>query len=315
MSRSYLLRRSVTAAVTLFFVTVVTYGIIVIAPGDPAVATLQAQLGQQPTQEQVEAFRFEHGLDEPFHVQYLQWLGDLLGGDLGESYYHDRSVGELIVDRLPVTLALAAGGMGVALAVSVPTGVASALNPNSPVDHASQLFALVGVAMPNFWLGYLLIFVLALQLGLFPVSGTGSLHHLVLPSITLGTGLAAIQTRLLRAALLEELDAEFVEAARGRGVRERLVVYKHAVRNALVPVVTVVGLQMGFVLNGAVIVEVVFQRPGLGMLLVEAIFDRDYPVVQGVTLLAGTIFVLMNVATDLLYRRLDPRISLGGASA
>ncbi|CAI49881.1 ABC-type transport system permease protein (probable substrate dipeptide/oligopeptide) [Natronomonas pharaonis DSM 2160] len=313
MTGRYAARRLGTALVTLFFISVLTYALIFIAPGDPAEASLRAQLGEQPTQEQIEIFRVEHGLDEPFHVQYASWVADLLQGDLGESYYHERSVAELIGDRLPTTLALAAGGMGVALLVSVPTGVASAVRPNGYIDHASQLFALVGVAMPNFWLGYLLIFLFAITLGLVPVSGTGGLRSLMLPSITLGTGLAAVQTRLLRSALLDVLDHEFVDASRARGLGERVVVYKHALRNALVPVITVVGLQLGMAINGAVIVEVVFQRPGLGALLVEAVFDRDYPVVQGVTLLAGATFIVVNVATDVVYRRLDPRISIGGA--
>lgn len=315
MTDRFAVRRLATALLTLLLVTVFTYATIFVAPGDPAELTLREQLGQPPTEAQIEAFRAEHGLDEPFHVQYVGWLADLLRGDLGESYYHGRSVGELIVDRLPVTLTLAAGGMAVSLAIAVPTGVASALHPNSPIDHASQLFALVGVAMPNFWLGYVLIFLLALGAGWFPVSGHGSLSHLALPSLTLGTGLAAVQTRLIRSAMLDVLGAEFVDAARARGVQERLVVYRHALRNALLPVVTVVGLQLGFVLNGAVIVEIVFQRPGLGMLLVEAVFDRDFPVVQGVTLLSGVLFVLLNVGTDLLYRHLDPRITLGGELA
>jgi peptide/nickel transport system permease protein len=315
MASRYLARRLATALVTLFFVSLLTYSLIYIAPGDPAEATLRAQLGEQPAQAQVEAFRAEHGLDEPFYVQYANWLGDLLTGDLGESYAQERSVTQLIVDSLPATLALAAGGMVVSLTVSVPTGIASALRPNGLVDHASQLLALIGVAMPNFWLGYLLIFVFAIGFGIVPVSGAGSIRHLLLPAVTLGTGLAAVQTRLLRSAMLDVLDEEFVDAARARGVRERIVVYKHALRNALVPVITVVGLQLGFVLNGAVIVEVVFQRPGLGTLLIDAVFGRDYPVVQGVTLLASALFVVVNVATDLLYRRLDPRISLGGEKA
>ncbi len=310
---SYLLRRLATAVVTLLFISLLTYSLIFVAPGDPAEASLRAQLDQQPTADQIASFRAEHGLDRPFHVQYADWLTDLARGDLGDSYYHERSVGTLIVDRAPVTLTLAAGGMAVALAISIPTGVASARNPHTTVDHVSQLFALIGVSMPNFWLGYILIFLFALTLGLVPVSGIGTPAHLVLPSIARGTGLAAVQTRLLRSSMLEVLGSPFVDAARARGVGERLVVYKHAFRNALLPVVTVVGVQLGFVLNGAVIVEVVFQRPGLGMLLIDAVFDRDYPVVQGVTLLVGVLFLGVNVVTDLAYKRLDPRISLGGA--
>jgi len=315
MRWQYLPRRLALTAVTLLLVSVVTYGLILVTPGDPAKLVLQKQLGQPPTADQVAAFRAQHGLDEPPHIQYLHWLGELLRGDLGQSYYHERSVSELLVDRLPVTLSLAAGGLAVSLAVSLPTGILSACRPHGYADHASQAVALLGVAMPNFWLGYLLVFVFSLTLGVTPVYGSGTPAHLLLPSLTLGTGLAAVQTRLLRASLRDTLDAEFVTAARTRGLGERLVVYKHALRNALLPLVTVLGLQLGFLLNGAVIVEVVFQRPGLGTLLVNAVFDRNYPVVQGVTLLAGVLFVLVNTVTDLAYERIDPRVRLGGEPA
>ncbi|TKX46510.1 ABC transporter permease [Halorubrum sp. SD690R] len=315
MHWQYLFRRLTLTAVTLVLVSAVTYSLIGIAPGDPAELVLQKQLGQAPTTEQIETFRSKHGLDEPIHWQYLHWFGDLLKGDLGQSYYHERSVSELLLDRLPVTVKLAAGGLAVSLAVSLPTGILSARRPQGLADHLSQTIALLGVAMPNFWLGYLLIFAFSLKLGLTPVYGSGTLAHLVLPSITLGTGLAAVQTRLLRATLQDTLGAEFVTAARTRGLREWLVVGKHALRNALLPLLTVVGLQLGFVLNGAVVVEVVFQRPGLGTLLVDAIFDRNYPVVQGVTLLAGVLFVSVNTVTDLAYGLIDPRIDVGGDPA
>jgi len=315
MHWQYLLRRVTLTAVTLVLVSAVTYSLIGVAPGDPAELVLQKQLGQPPTTEQTETFRAKHGLDEPIHVQYLHWVGDLLQGDLGQSYYHERSVNELLLDRLPVTAKLAAGGLAVSLAVSIPTGILSARRPHGLADHVSQTIALLGVAMPNFWLGYLLVFAVSLKLGLTPAYGSGTLAHLVLPSITLGTGLAAVQTRLLRATLRDTLDAEFVTAVRTRGVRERLVVGKHALRNALLPLLTVVGLQLGFVLNGAVVVEVVFQRPGLGTLLVDAIFDRNYPVVQGVTLLAGVLFVSVNTVTDLAYGVVDPRIDIGSDPA
>jgi peptide/nickel transport system permease protein len=315
MHWQYLLRRLVLMAVTLLLVSAVTYSLIFVAPGDPAELALQKQLAQQPTAEQIEAFRARHGLDEPAHRQYVDWLGAVLRGDLGQSYYHERSVSELLLDRLPVTVELAAGGLAVSLAVSLPTGILSAYRPHGLADHLSQTIALLGVAMPNFWLGYLLVFVFSLTFGVTPVYGTGTLGHLVLPSITLGTGLAAVQTRLLRATMRGTLDAEFVTAARTRGLDERLVVFKHALRNALLPLLTVIGLQLGFVLNGAVVVEVVFQRPGLGTLLVDAIFDRNYPVVQGVTLLAGVLFVSVNTVTDLAYGLVDPRIDIGGDPA
>ncbi|OYR69972.1 nickel ABC transporter permease [Halorubrum ezzemoulense] len=315
MHWQYLLRRLTLTAATLVLVSAVTYSLIGIAPGDPAELVLQKQLGQPPPTEQIETFRAKHGLDEPIHWQYLHWFGDLLQGDLGQSYYHERSVSELLLDRLPVTIKLAAGGLAVSLAVSLPTGILSARRPQGLADHLSQTIALLGVAMPNFWLGYLLIFAFSLKIGLTPVYGSGTLAHLALPSITLGTGLAAVQTRLLRATLQDTLDAEFVTAARTRGLRERLVVGKHALRNALLPLLTVLGLQLGFVLNGAVVVEVVFQRPGLGTLLVDAIFDRNYPVVQGVTLLAGFLFVSVNTVTDLAYGLVDPRIDVGSDPA
>jgi peptide/nickel transport system permease protein len=315
MRWQYLLRRLALLAVTLLLVSAVTYGLITIAPGDPAELVLQKQLGQQPTAEQVDTFRSQHGLDEPLHHQYLDWLGDLLQGDMGQSYYHERSVSELLLDRVPVTVELAVGGLAVSLAVSLPTGILSARRPNGVADHVIQAIALLGVAMPNFWLGYLLVFVFSLTLSLTPVYGSGTLGHLVLPSITLGTGLAAVQTRLLRSTLRETLSEEFVTAARTRGLPDSVVMYKHALRNALLPLLTVVGLQLGFVLNGAVVVEVVFQRPGLGTLLVDAIFDRNYPVVQGVTLLAGVLFVLVNTATDLAYGLVDPRIDVGADPA
>ena len=315
MHWQYLLRRLSLTAVTLLLVSAVTYSLIAIAPGDPAELVLRKRLSQPPTTAQIESFRTKHGLDEPLYWQYLNWLGDLLQGDLGQSYYHERSVSELLSDRLPVTLELAAGGLAVSLAVSLPTGILSACRPQGFADHLSQIIALLGVAMPNFWLGYLLIFAFSVKLGLTPVYGSGTLAHLALPSITLGTGLAAVQTRLLRATLRDTLDAEFVTAARTRGLGERLVVVKHALRNALLPLLTVVGLQLGFVLNGAVVVEVVFQRPGLGTLLVDAIFDRNYPVIQGVTLLAGVLFVLVNTITDLAYVIVDPRIDIGGDPA
>ena len=200
-----------------------------------------------------------------------------------------------MLEYLPNTLELALAAVAVSLVLAVPTGVASAVHRDTWIDRTSQLVALTGISMPNFWLGYLLILVCSL-----------------LPAITLGTGMAAVVTRLVRTSMLEVLDAEYVDTARSKGVRERLVVYKHALRNALIPVVTIVGLQFGFVLNGAVIVEVVFQRPGLGTLLVDSIFIRDYPIVQGIVLVTAVAFVVTNQLVDLAYVALDPRIEPGG---
>ena len=306
-------KRLLTMGVVLFGVSVLTYGMIFVTPGDPARTILSQQMGgQSPSQEAVEQFRDAEGLDDPFPVQYARWMGDVVRGDLGHSYYSDRAVSAIIAQRLPNTLVLAGASMLVAVGIAVPAGIASAVHPGSQTDYAAQVGALIGVSMPNFWLGYLLIIVCSLWLGLFPVAGAGRLEYLVLPALTLGSGMAAVIARLVRTAMLDVLDEAYIQTARSKGLRERIVVYKHALRNALVPVVTIVGLQLSYVLNGAVVVEVVFQRPGLGTLLVDAIFARNYPVVQGVTLLIGVIFVLTNFVVDLTYSRLDPRIDLGG---
>jgi len=314
-SAEYITYRIATSSLVLTCVSVLTFGMMYLTPGDPARAVLYHQTGQQPSAEAVTAFRAEHGFDEPFPIQYWEWITDVLQGDMGTSYRTDRPVATMIVDAIPATLELAIAAMAIALVVAIPTGVASAVYRGTWVDQASQLFALAGVSMPNFWLGYMLIIVFALYLGLFPVSGTGGVSYLVLPAIALGTGMAAIVTRLVRTSMLDVLDAEYVDAARAKGLTERIVIYKHALQNALIPVVTIVGLQFGFVLNGAVVIEIVFQRPGLGMMLVDAIFARDFPVVQGVVLVVAVLFVVTNLLVDLSYRLLDPRVELGGENA
>ncbi|OAQ54374.1 hypothetical protein HTG_02180 [Natrinema mahii] len=316
MSRyDYLASRFATSLAVTVGVSVVSYGLLFLTPGDPAEIILSQQLGRQPSAAEIEAFRAENGLNDPIPVQYLDWLLDVCRGDFGTSYYSDTPVSTLIAEALPVTLELALAAMLVTLAISIPAGVVSAVSRGSPIDYASQLGALLGVSMPNFWLAYLLILVFPLTLGVFPVAGAGSVGHLVLPAITLGTGMAAVVTRLVRSSMLEVLDEAYVDTARSKGLRERIVVYKHALRNALVPVVTVLGLQLGALLNGAVVVEIIFQRPGLGTLLVDAVFERNYPVVQGVTLVTAVVFVATNLVVDLTYRYLDPRVRLGGETA
>lgn len=313
ISRAYLLYRTATSLVVLCGVSVLTFGLTFLTPGDPARTVLRQQYGQTPSRAVVEAFREKHGLDEPLVVQYVDWLIGVLQGDLGNSYLSGRPVVELLAEALPPTLQLSTAALVVALGVAVPAGVLSAVHQGEWIDTLSQLAALIGVSMPNFWLGYLLIIAFSLQLGLFPVAGNGGLSHLVLPAVTLGTGMTAIITRLVRMSLLEVLDEPYVKTARSKGLSERIVVYKHALRNALIPVVTVVGLQFGFLLSGAVVVEIVFQRPGLGVLLIDAVFARDYPVIQGAVLLIAVLFVLTNTLVDLTYQYLDPRIQLGGS--
>jgi peptide/nickel transport system permease protein len=310
--RNYLAYRAMTSLVVMFGVSIVTYGLIFLTPGNPAAIILNEQLERPPSQAEIESFEAEHGLNEPIPIQYLGWLSDVLRGDLGTSYYSDSAVTSLIVNALPLTLELAVASMVVALLLAIPTGVLSAVHQGSWIDSTSQFGALLGVSMPNFWLGYLLMLVFAITLGVLPVAGAGSYSQLVLPAITLGTGMAAVLTRLIRTSMLEVLDEGYIDTARSKGLAERIVVYKHALQNALIPVVTIIGLQFGSLLNGAVVVEIVFQRPGLGMVLVDSVFDRDYPVVQGIALLTAVVFVVTNLLVDLSYRVLDPQVSLGG---
>ncbi|MFP8956065.1 nickel ABC transporter permease [Natrialbaceae archaeon A-CW3] len=310
----FVLQRSVSAVFVLFGVSVLTFLLVFFTPGDPAETILRQQMGgQTPSAEAVEQFRADQGLNDPIPIQYVDWVASILQGDLGQSYHSDSSVTQLIVDNLWPTFELALAGMAVALLIAVPTGVVSAVHKGGRLDYGSQLAALLGLSMPNFWLGYLLMLVFAIYLSVLPTSGYGTIDQLVLPAITLGTGMAAIITRLLRSSMLEVLDEEYIRTARSKGLRERIVVYKHALRNALIPVITIVGLQFGYLLNGAVIIEIVFQRPGLGRLLIDSIFARDYPIVQGLVLVIAVLFVVTNFLVDVAYRYVDPRISFEGA--
>lgn len=309
----FVLRRGVSAFFVLFGASILTYCLLFVTPGDPAETILRQQMGgRTPSRVAVEQFRVAKGLNDPIPIQYASWMWDVLHGDLGQSYYHGTSVSRMILRRVVPTVELAVAGMAVSLTIAVPTGVLSAVHKGQLPDLVGQLGALLGVSMPNFWLGYLLIIVFPLHLGVFQTSGVGGIEHLVLPALTLGTGMAAIVTRLIRSSMLEVLSEDYVWTARSKGLRERIVVYKHALRNALIPVVTVVGLQLGYLLNGAVVIEMVFQRPGLGNLLINAIFARDYPVVQGIVLVVAVVFVVTNFAVDIAYRFIDPRISIGG---
>ncbi|WP_018256463.1 nickel ABC transporter permease [Halomicrobium katesii] len=313
MLRALLVRLGSLSSV-LLGVSLITYGFMFLTPGDPAYTILREQRQSPPSESQVASFRAEHGLDDPFLVQYVSWLTDALQGDLGTSYYQSESITSLVLASLPNTLELALAATAVSLVLAVPLGVLSAVHRDTWIDRTSQIAALIGVSMPNFWLGYLLLLVCSLWLGLTPVGGVGTFGHLVLPAITLGSGMAAIVTRIVRTSMLEVIEADYVDTARSKGVRNRLVIYKHALRNALIPVVTIVGLQFGFVINGAVIVEAVFQRPGLGTLLVDAVFARDYPIVQGVVLVTAIAFVVTNQVVDLAYVALDPRVERGERS-
>lgn len=309
----FIIRRFVTMLFVLLGVSLLTFGTLFVAPGDPAELILESRPGiDNPSEEVIQNFREKHGLNDPFPVQYGRWLWGVLHGDFGESYYGDTSVSALIMDRIPQTIELGVAAMFVALLIALPAGIISAVHKGQFPDYLSQIAALGGLSMPNFWLAYLLILVLAVRFPVFPLSGSGGLDHLVLPAVTMGTASAAILTRLLRASMLEVLNKEYVQTARSKGLPERIVVYKHALRNALIPIFTMVGLQFGYLVNGAFIAEVIFNRPGIGKLATEALLNRNFPVVMATTLLIAASFVLTNFFVDITYRYIDPRISLEG---
>jgi ABC-type dipeptide/oligopeptide/nickel transport system permease component len=300
----FLARRLVLTIPVLLGVATLVFSLIHLIPGDPA----QAMLGEAAPQADVEELRRRLGLDRPLIQQYGEFLRGLAVGDLGTSLRTGQPVTEQIVERMPATFELAAAAMLVAIAFSLPLGIAAAVKRGTAVDHAAMTVSLAGVSVPNFWLGPLLAIVFAVQLGWLPVSGRGTWAHLVLPAVSLGAALAAILARMTRATMLEELREPYVQAARARGVSRARAVLRHAFRNSLIPVVTLMGLQFGAVLTGAVITETIFAWPGIGRLLIQSIGFRDYPLVQGCILLIAVTYVGVNLLTDLMYGVLDPRI-------
>ncbi len=305
MSR-FVVRRILMAVPVLFGVATLVFSLIHLVPGDPA----QAMLGEGASPQDVAVLRARLGLDKPLPVQYGRFMTGLVQGDLGHSLRTGQPVGASIVERMPATIELALASMVIAVVLSIPLGVAAAVRHGTAIDHGAMAAALVGVSMPNFWLGPLLAIAFSVQLGWLPVSGRGTILHLVLPSVTLGAALAAILARMTRMSLLGELREPYVAAARARGVSRASAVWRHALRNSLVPIVTVIGLQLGSVLTGAIITETIFSWPGVGRLLIQSIGFRDYPMVQGCILLIAVTYVAVNVMTDLLYAWLDPRVRL-----
>jgi peptide/nickel transport system permease protein len=298
------LRRLLSAIPTLAAVATLVFSLIHLIPGDPVLIMLGE--GAQPTD--VEGLRRELGLDRPLAAQYGSFVAGLLRGDLGRSLHFDQPVTTLIARHYPATVELALAAMLVALATAIPLGMLAAFRKGSWVDRGARGFALAGVSVPNFWLGPMAILLFSIQLGWLPVSGRGGLAHLVLPSATLGLALAALLTRMVRAGVAEELAKPFIVTARAKGLSPARLALAHALRNALVPVVTVVGLQFGSLLTGAILTETIFGWPGLGRLLIQAIRLRDYPLVQGCVLLIAATYVAVNLVTDLVYAWIDPRI-------
>jgi peptide/nickel transport system permease protein len=301
---TFVARRLVLTIPVLLGVATLVFALIHLIPGDPA----QSMLGESASTSDIEALRHRLGLDRPLIVQYGGFLGGLMRGNFGTSLRTGEPVSSQIADRMPATFELALAAMLVAIAVAIPLGVAGAVWRGTIADHAAMTLALAGVSIPNFWLGPLLALVFGVELGWLPVSGRGGLEHLILPAVSLGGALAAIVARLTRATVIEELREQYVKAARARGASRARAVLRHAFRNSLIPVVTIVALQFGAVLTGAVITETIFSWPGIGRLLVQSIGFRDYPMVQGCILFIAVTYVAVNLAADLLYGVLDPRI-------
>ncbi|MDR9390934.1 MAG: ABC transporter permease [Trueperaceae bacterium] len=300
----YTLRRILIALPAILGVIVVVFAMVRLAPGDPAVMLA----GEFADQETIERIRERFGLDRSMPAQFATFVGNLAQGDLGRSTRTNRLVTEDLAQFFPNTLELALGAILVALAIGIPAGIVSAIKRNTWVDAAVTFVALLGVSMPVFWFGLLAILFFSVELGWFPVAGRGSFAHLVLPAITLGVSSTAIIARMTRSSMLEVLDQDYVRTARAKGVQARSLIAKHALRNALVPVVTIGGLEFGRLLAGAVLTETVFTWPGVGRLLVDSILARDYPVVQGAVLVIAISFILVNLLVDLVYGVIDPRI-------
>jgi len=303
--RVFLLRRLLQSLVVLLGVSFVVF-LILWLTGDPAAVMLPPDASA----EDIRAFRQAMGFNDPFIVQYGRFVGGALRGDFGQSIRHGEPAFGLVVERMPATFELAGAALVLALSIAIPAGIVSAVRRNSLADYLSTVIALVGQSMPTFWLGIMLILLFSVRLNLLPSSGSGTLEHLVLPAVTLGLFTTARITRLTRSGMLEVLGQDFIRTARAKGVGARRVVWKHALKNAAVPIVTIVGIELGTLLGGSVITETIFAWPGVGRLSVQAIYNRDYPVVQAAVFLLASTFIVVNLLVDLVYTWLDPRIRL-----
>ncbi|MCC6313844.1 MAG: ABC transporter permease [Thermomicrobiales bacterium] len=312
----YIIRRLIHSIFVIWGCATLVFFMIRLIPGDPVVQ----MLGPEYTPAAAEALRHKLGLDEPLLVQYTRWFGNMLTGDLGGSIASGETVVGAIRTGLPKTLSLAFVSFVIATAIAVPAGIIAALNRNRPIDYIASVVAFVGVSMPSFWFGIILILIFAVNLHWLPAVGYAEIgkdgvvewfRRLILPSLAIGAAYAAILMRFVRAGLLEALGSDYIRTARAKGLRNRRVVMTHALRNALIPVVTVAGIQLALLLSGTVVVETVFAIRGIGRILIGAIFDRDYPVVQGIILVIAVIFVLANLVVDIAYTVIDPRIRYG----
>jgi len=300
----YILKRMAMLIPVLFGVTIVSFSLLQIVPGDPAVLLA----GEDANPDFIEAVRKEYGFDQPFHVQYFRFVSHAVLGDFGISIRNREPVINLLKQRFAFTVQLSFLSILIAAFIGLIAGVISATRQYSIFDNLSMVGALFGISMPIFWLGLLLMLVFSVYLGWFPAGGSGGLKHLLLPAIALGAASAAVIARMTRASMLEVIRQDYIRTARANGLREWVVIYKHALKNAMIPVITVFGLEFGYMLGGAVLTETVFSLPGVGRLMVEGIFQRDYAVVQGSMLLVAATFVLVNLLTDIAYALFDPKI-------
>jgi ABC-type dipeptide/oligopeptide/nickel transport system permease component len=302
---AYLLRRLAQSIVVIAVVVVLVFAMMFLS-GDPAALLLPPDASR----EEIDAFRHEMGFDQPFWMQFVKFSGSLLVGDFGRSWRFQEPALSVVLERLPATFELAIAALGLSLLIAVPVGVLSAVRKDSKVDTVSMVLARLGQSVPGFWLGLMLILIFAVDLGWLPTSGRNGPEYLVLPAVSLALALAGRNARLVRSCMLEVLNEDYIRTARAKGLSEWRVVGKHALKNAMLPIVTIVGLELGSLLGGAVVTETIFSWPGIGLLAVQAIAGRDYPVVQAVIIISALCFVLINLAVDLLYTRLDPRVAL-----
>ncbi len=304
--------RALALVPMLFALSTASFALVHVIPGDPALV----MMGGEGTPQAVEELRRQLGLDRPLHVRYLEWLGRIVQGDLGQSLYNRTQVSEELLWRMPTTLSLVTLALLLAIGIGIPAGLLSAAFRNSWIDHAARLLTLVSLSLPSFWLGLMLIILFSLWLDLLPIVGYEpitrgigkAIPFLILPSLALGTHLAALLTRLTRSSMLEVLSQDYVRTARAKGLRDRAVLMRHALRNALIPLVTVIGINMGILLGGTAVIETVFVLPGVGQLVVRALYNRDLPVIQGLILYVAVVYVLINLVVDILYTYLDPRL-------
>jgi peptide/nickel transport system permease protein len=298
-------RRLLLSVVVLWIVSTAAFAMMRFLPGDPVAVMLQRSGGSAA---RIAELRHQLGLDEPLGVQYLKFLGGLVRGDLGRSLFTGRPVLEMILEQWPATLELAAAAMVVGIGLGIMLGLISALHEGSWLDNGLMVFAVAGVSMPSFWLGLLMIFLFSLTLGWLPATGQGGLKRLIMPALVLGFGVAATVARLARSSMVEVMRKEYITTARAKGLKESMVIMRHALKNALIPILTMIGLEFGWLLGGAVVTETVFSRQGLGRLAIQAVLWKDFPLVQGTILFAAVFYMAANLIVDILYMFVDPRI-------